>query len=316
MTTQAGEARLAQIAPGLFRFDTHYLRPGHTACFVVVENGRAAIVDCATAAAVEPLLATIEDLGVAREAVDAVIATHAHLDHSGGIGRLLAALPQARLYAHRRTAPHLIDPAKLEQGTRTVLGDELVEREHEPLLPVPAERVVETPNGATVPPAGRDLRVVHTPGHARDHQSLWDERTATVLAGDAFGVGYPELIGVDGPFVVPETPPTQFDPEAMHASIDRIMALDPARVAPSHFEVLDQPATIAAELHAMVDEGIARCLDADSVEALEAGVLEAYEQALQRRGRGEDIPIMHRLYGLDAHLVAQGLWHWRRRQGH
>lgn len=314
MTTQAGASRLVQLAPGLFRFDTHYIRPGHTACFVVVEAGRAAIVDCATAAAVEPLLAAIDGLEIGREAVDAVIATHAHLDHSGGIGHLMAALPQARLYAHARTAPHLIDPAKLEQGTRAVLGDEVVEREHEPLRPVAAERVVETANGATVPPAGRGLRVVHTPGHARDHQSLWDERTATVLAGDAFGVGYPELIGADGPFVVPETPPTQFDPEAMHASIDRITKLGPVRVAPSHFEVLEDPATVAAALHAMVDEYIARCLDADSVEALEVGVLEAYEQALQRRGRGDDIALMRELYGFDAHLVAQGLWHWRRKQ--
>lgn len=313
MTTQAGEARLAQIAPGLYRFDTHYLRPGHTGCFVVVEDGRAAIVDCGTAATVEPLLAAVEQLGIERDAIEAVIATHAHLDHSGGIGRLLTELPRARLHAHARTAPHLIDPAKLEQGTRAVLGDELVAREHEPLVPVPAERVVETRNGATVPPAGRDLRVVHTPGHARDHQSLWDARTATVIAGDAFGVGYPELIGADGPFIVPETPPTQFEPEAMHASIDRIVDLGPERVAPSHFEVLDDPRTVAAALHAMVDEGIARCLDADSVETLELGVLEAYEQALQRRGRAEDIPIMRRLYGLDAHLVAQGLWHWRRK---
>lgn len=314
MVDQTGETRLERIADGLYRFDTHYIRPRHTACFVAVEAGRAAVIDCATAAAVTPLLAAIKDLGVGREAVDAVIATHAHLDHTGGIGRLMAELPEAQLYAHAATARHLIDPTRLDQGTRAVLGGALVDREHEPLVPVSADRVIETPDDTVVPPAGRGLKVVHTPGHARDHQSLWDARSATVVAGDAFGIAYPELDGPNGPFVIPETPPTQFDPEAMHASIDRLVDHGPAQVAPSHFALLAQPPAVAADLHAMVDEYVARCLDADSEETLAAGVMEAYEQALERRGRSGDIPQMRRLYGFDAELVAQGLWQWRSRR--
>ncbi len=310
--TQAGDAQLERIADGIYRFDSGYVRPRHTACFVVVDDGRAAVVDCATAASVPSLLAAIERAGLGRDAVEAVVATHAHLDHTGGMGPLMAALPRARLYAHPATAPHIVDPSRLEQGTRAVLGDELVDREHAP-EPVAAERIVETSDGMALPPGGR-LTALYTPGHARDHQSLWDARTATVIAGDAFGVAYPELDGPDGPFTVPETPPTQFDPEAMHASIDRIVQLDPERVAPTHFSVLERPAAAAADLHAMVDETVARCLDADALETLEAGVLTAYDQALERRGRAGEIDLMRRLYGFDAQLGSQGLWHWRKRQ--
>lgn len=310
--TWSGDARLERIAEGVYRFDSGYVRPRHTACFVVVEAGRVTVVDCATAASVAPLLAAIETAGWDREAIEAVVATHAHLDHIGGMGPLMAALPQARLYAHRRTAPHVIDPTRLEQGTRAVLGDELVDREHAP-APVAAERVVETTDGTTLPAAGR-LQVVYTPGHTRDHQSLWHAPSGTAIAGDAFGIAYPELDGADGPFVVPETPPTQFDPEAMHRSIDRIVALGPERVAPTHFSVLEQPETAGGELHGMIAEYVARCLDADSVEALEKGTLVAFEQALTRRGRADEADLMRRLYGYDAHLISQGLWHWRSKQ--
>lgn len=310
--TQGPGGQLERIADGLFRFDSGYIRPRHTACFVVVEAGRAAIVDCATSASVPALLAALAHAGVARDSVEAVIATHAHLDHTGGMGALMAELPQAQLYAHPATAPHVIDPTRLEAGTRAVLGDEVVDREHDP-APVAPERVVETADAMVLPPAGR-LAAVHTPGHTRDHQSLWDARTGTLVAGDAFGIAYPELDGRDGPFVIPETPPTQFDPEAMHASIDRIVALAPERVAPTHFSVLERPAAVAPELHGLVDEYIARCLAADSAETLEAGIIEAFEQALSRRGRSGETELMRRLYGFDAHLVSLGLWHWRKRQ--
>ena len=311
MKADAAEARLEPIADGLYRFDTGYVRPRHTASFVVVEGDRAAVIDCSVAAAVAPLVRAIESLGLGRDAVEAVITTHAHLDHTGGVGRLMDALPEARLYAHASTARHMIDPVRLEQGTRTVFGDEFFEREHEPLVAVPAERVVETPDGAIVPPGGRGLTVMHTPGHAWDHQCLWDPPTGSLIAGDAFGVGYPELDGPDGPFFVPETPPTQFDPDAMHASIDRIVERAPNRVLPSHFQVVEDPAAVANTLHAMVDESIARCLNAGSVEALEDSILDLYEQALERRGRADDAPAMRRLYTMDANLVAQGLWLWR-----
>ncbi|MEX1080924.1 MAG: MBL fold metallo-hydrolase [Halofilum sp. (in: g-proteobacteria)] len=313
MHAQAKEARLERVAEGIYRFDTGYVRPRHTACFVVVEAGRASIIDCATAASVQPLLAALELEGIRREAVEAVVATHAHLDHTAGIGPLIAELPRARVFAHADTAPHLIDPTRLEQGTRAVLGDEVVDREHAPPVPVDPKRIVETPDGAPVPPGDR-LRVVHTPGHARDHQSLWDAATATAIAGDAFGVAYPELDRGRGAFVVPETPPTQFDPKAMHASIDRILALEPIRVVLTHFNVLERPEAAGVALHGMVDEYVARCLDAESVEALERGILAAYEQALSRQGRPEAVELMRKLYGFDAHLVSLGLWHWRAKQ--
>ena len=51
--------------------------------------------------------AKLADLGLARDAVDFVIPTHVHLDHAGGAGLLMQALPHARMLLHPRGVRHL-----------------------------------------------------------------------------------------------------------------------------------------------------------------------------------------------------------------
>jgi len=65
-----------------------------------------------------------------------------HLDHAGGSGALLAALPHARLVVHPLGARHLIDPTKLIAGAAAVYGADEVQRSIGTVLPVSAERVV------------------------------------------------------------------------------------------------------------------------------------------------------------------------------
>ena len=67
-------------------------------------SGRAAFFDTGTNLAVPRLLATLDALGLARDAVDWVIPTHVHLDHAGGAGLLMRELPAARMLVHPRGA--------------------------------------------------------------------------------------------------------------------------------------------------------------------------------------------------------------------
>ncbi len=311
MEETPADKRLQQVANGVYRFDTGYIRPRHTACYIIRAEDRVAIVDCGVNATIEPLLEAVETLGVTRHAIESLIATHAHLDHAGGGGRLMAAIPQATLYAHPSATRHLIDPGKLEKGVRAVYGDTFFDREYGALEPVSSERVVATPDQTTLKLGQRVLDVVHTPGHARHHQAIRDRQTSVVFAGDAFGVGYPELDGPEGRLFVPETPPNQFDPEAMHASIDRILALTPARILPTHYGNVDKPASVAYQLHRFVDAYVECCMQADSLESLQQAIMKLYEQELRRRGRRDDIPLMRDYYSMDTNLVAQGLWDWR-----
>ncbi|MDZ7749378.1 MAG: MBL fold metallo-hydrolase [Halofilum sp. (in: g-proteobacteria)] len=314
MSTPTIAERIDTVADGIHRFDTRYIRPRHTAAHVLVSGDDVAIIDCAVTATVEPLLEALGTLGVEPAQVGHLVITHAHMDHAGGAGVLMERLPNARLCAHPSAAKHLVDPTKLEAGVRAVFGDDFFEREYAPVKPVAAERVVATDDGDTIAFGERALQAVHTPGHAWHHQGLWEPDTRTLFSGDAFGVGYPELTGDDGPLFVPETPPPQFVPEEMHASIDRIVDLDPAIVAPTHFEIVTDAAAVADGLHRLVDDTVARCREAASQEALAEELLAAYAAELERRGRGGDVAAMRPLYEFDARLSAQGLWLWREKK--
>src|SRR3546814_13098599 len=76
-----------------------------------------------------------------------VIPTHVHLDHAGGAGVLMRALPNATLVVHERGARHLIDPAKLIAGASAVYGDAEVERMYGEIAGVPPVRVVSPQAG-------------------------------------------------------------------------------------------------------------------------------------------------------------------------
>ena len=80
-------------------------RPAFCAAYLVVEAGRAAFIDCGTLHSVPRMLEALDAAGLARDAVDFIIATHVHLDHAGGAGALLRELPAARLVVHPRGAP-------------------------------------------------------------------------------------------------------------------------------------------------------------------------------------------------------------------
>ncbi|MFP4643334.1 MAG: MBL fold metallo-hydrolase [Spirochaetales bacterium] len=306
--------RLQEIATGLYRFDTHYIRQRHTACYVVVEGGRAAIVDSGVPANVPPLLEALATLEIAPDAVEWVIPTHAHLDHAGGAGHIMPKLPAATLAAHPSAAPHLINPERLEAGVRALYGDEFFDREYAPVVPVDAERVVETPDGQEIKLGERILRVIHTPGHAWHHESILDTSTGTLIAGDAFGVAYPELIRENEPVVVPPGPPPQFKPEIYQASIDRILELSPSRVALTHFGVVDDPARVAADLHRLIDEWVELGREAGSAEELFQALIASCERELSQRGRSEDQSRFRKLYYWDLRLSAEGIWTWRQKQ--
>ena len=96
------------------------------------------------------------------------------LDHAGGAGQLMQALPNARAVLHPRGAPHLIDPAKLIAGTRAVYGDELYSRLYGEILPIEPARILIAQDGQRFGLPGREFECVHTPGHALHHQAIVD----------------------------------------------------------------------------------------------------------------------------------------------
>ncbi|MGA0734148.1 MAG: MBL fold metallo-hydrolase [Steroidobacteraceae bacterium] len=227
---------------GIHAIDAEYVRPMLDAVHLVVHEGRAAFVETGTSRSVPQLLAALTSLGLSPDVVDWVFITHVHLDHAGGAGQLMRALPNAKAVLHPRGAPHMIDPRKLVDASIDVYGADAFATLYGEIVPIASDRVISTEPGQRFSLAGRDFEILHTPGHAMHHQVFFDHQAKAVFTGDTFGLSYREF-DVDGrAFAFPTTTPTQFDPDQLIDSIHRILALQPRAAYFTHYgEVRDLP---------------------------------------------------------------------------
>jgi glyoxylase-like metal-dependent hydrolase (beta-lactamase superfamily II) len=257
--------RLTKFADGITAVDTEYVRPQMDASHVVVSDGRAAIVDTGPNTAVPLVLAALTELGLAPDAVDFLFLTHVHLDHAGGAGALMRALPNATCVVHPRGAPHMIDPSKLIAGTRAVYGDELYSQLYGEILPILPERLRIAQDGDRFALAGRSFECVHTPGHALHHLAIVDHDVSGIFTGDTFGLSYREFDTAKGPWITPTTTPTQFDPGQLKGSIVRLMRFRPRHLYLTHYSQVGDCARLANDMVDAIDDfvRIARAARAD-----------------------------------------------------
>ena len=306
------------IAHGIHVIDTGFHRAMFDASYLIVERGRAAFVDTGTNDSVPRLLAALEAAGVPREAVDYVIATHVHLDHAGGVGLLMRHLPTARLVVHPHGAAHLIDPRRLMNSAGTVYGFDEVARTYGEVVGVPAQRVLRSPDGMTLDFAGRPLKFLDTPGHARHHHCIWDERSRGWFTGDAFGLSYREFDTANGAWLMPTTTPVQFEPEALRRSVARLLAYQPESMYLTHYgRVGDVPRLgelLLDQVDAMV--GFATSLPNDGARhsALVHGFGAIYLKRLREHGCLLPDDRIAELLALDCELNAQGMAVWLNRK--
>ena len=300
---------------GISAIDSGYHRPMLDAIHLMVEGDRAAIIDTGTNHSVPLVLAAMRQKGLRPEQVDYVILTHIHLDHAGGAGRFMREFPNATLTVHPRGARHMADPVRLVAGTVAVYGEEATRRMYGDVLPVPVERILETPHAASIRLNGRELQFLDTPGHARHHVAIVDTRSGHIFAGDVFGLSYREMDQDGRQFIIPTTSPVQFDPEPYHRSIDLILATNPEAVYVTHYSQIRDIQAKGAVLHRLVDahaELGLREKDAGAArpERLREGVKRIVLEEARRWGsRLPDARILD-IYSNDVELNAQGLGFW------
>ncbi len=310
------EAPPREIAPGVVLVDTGYLRPGLAAAYLVRGRASAAVVETGTALSVPRILAALAAQGVPREDVSHVIVTHVHLDHAGGAGALLRELPRARLVVHPRGARHLVDPAKLVAGAAELYGGpERLRALYGEIVPAPAERVLEAPDGFALDLGERPLRFLDAPGHARHHFVLLDETSRGFFTGDSFGLSFRGLDTAAGPFMFPTTTPVQLDPPALHATIDRMMAEHPRRMYLTHYGLLEGSLEACAEqLHRALDEHVRLARAAPPGprrhEALRRALADQLLQALATHGWNGPRERVLDAFAVDLDLNARGLEVW------
>jgi hydroxyacylglutathione hydrolase len=299
----------------IYAVDSGYARPGLNAVHLIVEEGRVAVVDTAHNKSLPRFLAALAELGLTPEAVDYIFLTHVHLDHAGGAGAYMACLPNAKLVVHPDGARHVIDSSRLYAATMSVYGRENTLYLYGELIPVPADRLIESHDGQMFSLAGRPLQCLHTPGHAKHHLCLWDERARVCFTGDTFGIAYRELNVGEEPFLIPATTPAHFDPEVMKNSIHRLLALKPEAMYLTHFSRVDGVERLGEQLLRRIDDFVALTEAAP-------GTGEARKQAIHaalNRYLLDEAPAVSRerlepVLQMDMDLSAQGLAMWIERR--
>ncbi|MHB8345719.1 MAG: MBL fold metallo-hydrolase [Acidiferrobacterales bacterium] len=300
---------------GITTIDADYGRPGVAAIHLLIERGRAAILDTGTVHSADALMATLADRSIRPRDVEFVIVTHVHLDHAGGAGELMRRLPDARLVVHPRGARHLIDPEKLVAGVITVYGAEETNRRFGQIMPIAADRILEAPDGLRLQLGGRELLCLDTPGHARHHICVFDRKSNSFFTGDTFGLSYREFDTEQGAFIFPTTTPVQFDPEALHGSIDRLIAMNPHQMFLTHFGRVGYPHRLARHLHACIDAftSVARQeanTGAQRHSRIRDGLTRVLLDRLSGHGCRLDRERVLALLEMDIELNAQGLAVW------
>ena len=305
---------------GIIAFDAGYVRPILAAIHLIVDDGRVALIDTGSNDSLPNVLTALDKIGLPRDAVDYVILTHIHLDHAGGAGMLMREFPKAKLVVHPRGSRHMAEPSKLVAGVTAVYGQEYVETVYGEILPIPAERIIDAHDGLTLQLGGRELLMIDTPGHAKHHICIVDQKAKVIFSGDMFGLSYREF-DVDGrPFIMPTTSPTQFDPAEMRASIDRLMSYKPTAMYLTHYAQLTDLAAQAANLRRRLDHQVAiaeaHATDGETRHAAIKAETTAYLLA-ELRAHGCALPetVMLEVLATDLELNAQGLAYWLDHRG-
>jgi glyoxylase-like metal-dependent hydrolase (beta-lactamase superfamily II) len=308
--------RLTRFADGITAVDTEYVRPQMDAVHVVMAGASAAIVDTGPNTAVPIVMAALEQMQVPADAVRWLFLTHVHLDHAGGAGALMRALPNATCVVHPRGAPHMVDPARLISGTRAVYGDELYSKLYGEILPMDAGRLVLAQDGQRFELDGREFECVHTPGHALHHQAIVDHGSNCIFTGDTFGISYREFDTARGPWIMPTTTPTQFDPGQLKASIIRLMQFRPRRCYLTHYSEVGDCARLANDMYDAVDAfvRIARAAGPNDPERIRFDLRRLAHESLREHGCTMSAAGIDAILGKDFDLNAAGLVAWLQRE--
>jgi glyoxylase-like metal-dependent hydrolase (beta-lactamase superfamily II) len=306
---------MTQLGDGITAIDTDHMRPLFDASHLVLEGGRAAFVDTGANSSVPLLLEALRLHNVAPADVDYVFLTHVHLDHAGGAGLLMQALPNARAVLHPRGAPHMIDPGKLIRGAQAVYGEEKFANEYGDIVPIDADRVLVVDDEQEIDFNGRSMQCLYTEGHARHHYVLHDNQSRAVFTGDSFGLSYREFDTANGEFIYPTTTPVHFDPPEAHKAIDRIMALQPSQLLLTHYSRVSELAKLAGDMHKRIDDfvGIAkRHADDGTVRTanMHASMYAYFASELDLHGFSGTVEQIHTIVEIDVVLNTMGLEFW------
>jgi glyoxylase-like metal-dependent hydrolase (beta-lactamase superfamily II) len=180
------------------------------------------VVDPGPRYSIPILMDALEKQSVKR--IDYILLTHIHIDHAGGAGLLLKHYPDAQIICHPKGISHMIDPTKLWEGSKKVLGN--IARVYGEIEPVPEKNICYRNHievGKTV------VHVLQTPGHAPHH--LCYQINDILFAGEVAGINYP----IENSLYLRIATPPVFDYDVYLNSLKKAAAADVSHICFAHY---------------------------------------------------------------------------------
>jgi glyoxylase-like metal-dependent hydrolase (beta-lactamase superfamily II) len=198
--------------------------------YLLEEGGRVTIVDAGCPAYRPQLDGALSEIGRSIEDVEAIVLTHAHIDHIGFAQRLQDERGTP-VYVHEAEQPQATT-GKAPPTEGSYLPALLRYRKAREVIfhiarnggarPPKVARVQTFSDGDELDVPGRP-RAIHTPGHSPGHCVLHVPAEGAAFVGDAL-CGWSVITGEQGPIL----PPRQFSNSMAKASasLDRIAAIN------------------------------------------------------------------------------------------
>lgn len=298
--------------------DSGYVTEKVAAIYLLQANNKAMLVDSGTQHSLPAVQAELARSGLSDHDVEWLVLTHIHLDHAGGAGIMMRQFPNARLLVHPRGAPHMVDPSKLIAGTRAVYGQQKMQTLYGDIIAIDAARIKSYNDGNRFQWQGDEFEIYDAPGHALHHLYLHHPKSQSVFTGDAFGLCYQAFRDGSEPFLFPTTTPVQFDPGAMHDTIDKIMRHKPLTIYPTHYGPFSPSAAMVTAIHRHIDRMVELATipgidNQNSEDLLARNILNYMCEQLDALDASSADKFRRNWLQMDAQLNAQGLIVWRDR---
>jgi glyoxylase-like metal-dependent hydrolase (beta-lactamase superfamily II) len=162
--------------------------------------------------------------------------------------------------------------------------------------------------------ADRPLLLIDTPGHAKHHHCIWDAASGGWFTGDTFGLSYREFDTAQGAWIMPTSTPVQFEPEALHASVKRLLAQQPQCLYVTHYGRVDDVPRLGQLMLGLLSQMVALGRDeqhrVERHQALKRGQLEIFARSLAAHGCDFSREKIADLLSIDLELNAQGMAVW------
>lgn len=219
------------------------VRIPHSNTYLVVTNGGNVVIDTSIAAVAPAHKAALT--AVNGGPIRVIVLTHAHGDHTGGIAAWRQ--PETKIVAHRlypefldytnRLAGYFARSNVAQFGGAIGAGAQkpaAVERRDAAGPSVFFDDKHSFEVGDTT------FELLHTPGETPDHLTVWIPKLRAAFIGDNFYQSFPNLYTLRG--TRPRWALEYVD------SLNKVLALDPEIVLPSHGPAIQGPDTVKREL--------------------------------------------------------------------